>query len=303
MSGSYTAILGLSPSRAARSPALWNAVFEAEGIDCRFHPMDVEEADLARLVAALRADPRFLGGSVAVPHKSAIVPLLDRVEPAAARIGAVNVVYRDGATLVGANTDGAGALSCLLDSLRAQSLGGRKVALMGVGGAGRAVAAYVAESLGDTGELVLCNRTRGTAEALATALPGRISVDGLAPADATLAGAAVLINCTTLGYMPPAGSGQAQPGGLLTPLGPTTDPVANFAGSLAALGKLSAGALVYDIIYQPVESMLLIQARSLGLPVLNGLCMNLEQAVIAFLRVFPDRVGPERVRAVMGGVA
>jgi shikimate dehydrogenase len=105
----YAAILGLAPSKGARSPTLWNAAFAAAGLDAVMCPFDVTEANLAGLVAALKADPRYIGGSVAMPHKQGLVPLLDRLEPEAERIGAVNAIYRDGDDLVGANTDGAGA--------------------------------------------------------------------------------------------------------------------------------------------------------------------------------------------------
>jgi len=82
-------IVGERPSKGARSPSLWNAVFTAERLDLRFHPFDVDGPALPPLVAALKADPRFIGGSVAVPYKTAILGLLDRVEPVAARIGAL----------------------------------------------------------------------------------------------------------------------------------------------------------------------------------------------------------------------
>ncbi|MGB1006871.1 MAG: hypothetical protein ACPGVX_06820, partial [Thalassobaculaceae bacterium] len=90
----FAAILGLTPSKGARSPVLWNAAFEAAGDNACMVPMDVSEANLAALVDVLRADRRYLGGAVAVPHKQGLLPLLDHLEPEAARIGAVNALYR-----------------------------------------------------------------------------------------------------------------------------------------------------------------------------------------------------------------
>ncbi|MDE0810299.1 MAG: hypothetical protein OSB69_13385, partial [Alphaproteobacteria bacterium] len=139
--GRYAAILGLSPSKGARSPTLWNAAFAAAGADAVMRPFDVTAANLPVLVAALKADARYIGGSVAVPHKQGLVPLLDRLEPEAERIGAVNAIYRDGAGLVGANTDGAGALEQLRGLV--DDLKNRHAIMLGLGGAGLAVAAYL----------------------------------------------------------------------------------------------------------------------------------------------------------------
>ena len=161
----YAAILGLSPSKGARSPMLWNAAFAAAGADAVMHPFDVGEAKLADLVAALRRDARYIGGSVAVPHKQGLVGLLDRLEPEAERIGAVNAIYRDGDDLVGANTDGAGALAQLQGAV--DDLGSRHVLLLGLGGAGLAVATYLAANVA---RLKLANRTDATAKAFAERL-------------------------------------------------------------------------------------------------------------------------------------
>ena len=109
----YAAILGASPSKGARSPLLWNAAFAAAGIDAVMHPMDTTAETLGAVVATLKADPRYMGGAVTMPHKQAIVAYLDRLEPEAERIGAVNAIWRDDdGALVGGNTDGAGALAC-----------------------------------------------------------------------------------------------------------------------------------------------------------------------------------------------
>ena len=102
----FAAILGLTPSKGARSPQLWNAAFTAASIDAAMVPMDVTPENLAGLVAALKADKRYIGGAVAVPHKQEIAKLLDRLEPEAERIGAVNAIYRDGDELVGERAAG-----------------------------------------------------------------------------------------------------------------------------------------------------------------------------------------------------
>lgn len=274
---SYTAILGLNPSKGARSPLLWNAAFKAAGIDAFMHPMDVRPENLATVVAALKADTRYLGGAVAVPHKQAIGGLLDRIEPEAEKIGAVNAIYRAGGQLVGANTDGAGALSQIEDLVGgAEALKAKHLTLIGLGGAGIAVAAFLADR---TAGLRIANRTYSVAVEAARRLgadPVKMPLthDVLAMTD-------VLVNCTTVGYQD----------------GPEGSPV-----PVEALAHLPEGATVYDIIYQPRETPLLKAAASHGFATRDGLGMNLDQAVIAWLKANPDTLMLEAVRVAMAAV-
>ncbi|UUX48368.1 shikimate dehydrogenase [Nisaea acidiphila] len=272
----YAVILGLTPSRGARSPLLWNAAFKAACIDAAMVPMDVTPANLAGLVAALKADKRYIGGAVAVPHKQAIAALLDRLEPEAERIGAVNAIYRDGDDLVGANTDGAGALSQIEDAL--PDLASRKAVLIGLGGAGIAVAAYLA---GAVKELAVANRTEAKAKEAAIRLGDNVSSVPLPLTTEQLSDCGVLVNCTTAGY-------QDGPAG--TPLGAEADTL---------ITALPSDALVYDIIYQPLETELLGKAAARGLKTRNGLGMNLDQAVIAFQKANPGALTIDRVRDAM----
>jgi shikimate dehydrogenase len=294
----YAGIIGERPSRGARSPALWNAVFQAEALDVRFHPFDVDGPALKPLVAALRADARFIGGSVAVPHKAAILGLLDRIEPVAERIGAVNALYRDGPALVGANTDGAAALAVLRRHLGAERLGSRRIVLLGTGGAGAAVAAYVADDLDSGSRLLLANRDRRKADAMACRLGGAASAVDWPPRHDEMAAVDVLINCTSVGFAPAGGAR----GALRTALAAPADPVANFKDSLAAVAVLPSSALVFDIVYEPRITMLMHIAAARGLKTVGGLEMNLEQAVVAFAKAVPA-VGLDRIRAVMATVS
>jgi shikimate dehydrogenase len=270
----YAAILGATPSKGARSPLLWNAAFRAAGIDAVMHPMDTRPEKLGAVVAVLKSDPRFVGGAVAVPHKQAVGAFLDRLEPEAARIGAVNAIYRDGDSLVGANTDGAGALSQIEILVGgAAVLKTRRATLIGLGGAGLAVAAYLA---GRTASLTLANRTRATADAASQKL-GAIAVDyPLSPE--VLEATDLLINATTIGH----------------PDGREGSPVAD-----ALLAALPDDAAVYDVIYHPSPTPLLAAAQARGLAICDGLGMNLDQAVIAFDKALPGALPMDRIRAAM----
>jgi shikimate dehydrogenase len=275
----YAAILGLAPSKGARSPSLWNAAYAAAGADAVMHPFDVTEANLAGLVSALKADPRYIGGSVAVPHKQGLLPLLDRLEPEAERIGAVNAIYRDGADLVGANTDGAGALAQLRGLV--DDLGSRHALVLGLGGAGLAVAAYLAENVAS---LRLANRTAETAQTFADRLGGKVKAVPLPRSSADLRGVNLIVNCTSIGF---------QDGDQGSSLGDNSE---------ALLDAMPDDTVIYDIIYQPAETELLRQAKVIGLMTLNGLGMNQDQAVIAFEKANPGLSTIDEIRHAMQSV-
>jgi shikimate dehydrogenase len=131
-------LLGDPVSRSL-SPGMQNAAFEALGIDCRYVLREVNRADLAGAIAELRADDRILGANVTIPHKESVIAFLDDLDAQAARIGAVNTVSRQGARLKGWNTDIEGFQRALAEGPRGG--GYRRVAIMGAGGAARAVAA------------------------------------------------------------------------------------------------------------------------------------------------------------------
>jgi shikimate dehydrogenase len=150
-------LLGDPVSRSL-SPGMQNAAFEALGIDCQYVLREVNRADLAGAIAELRADDRILGANVTIPHKESVIAFLDDLDPQAARIGAVNTVSRKGARLKGWNTDVDGFRRALAEQLPSPLAGetrgndpspargggqggGWHVALIGAGGAARAVAA------------------------------------------------------------------------------------------------------------------------------------------------------------------
>lgn len=280
----YAAIVGATPSRGSRSVELWNRAYSKFHSDCRMLPLDVSpKSDLGEVVSALRVDERYIGGAVALPYKSAIAPLLDRLEPEAAVIGAVNCIYRDGVDLIGANTDGAGALSSLTDV----DLSETTVLVIGIGGAGKAVAAYVAPEAKAT---VLTGRSLDAAKALTVKLP-RTSVRPIADLHAVLPGTGVIINCTSCGFEQGTSAG-------LTPLSARQESVANNAEARELLALLPKPAVVFDIIYLPTQTPLLRLAADLGHRTINGIAMNREQAVLAFMKTNSPRQSAAEIRQV-----
>jgi shikimate dehydrogenase len=142
---SFVLLLGDPVSRSL-SPAMQNAAFEAIQIDCRYLVRQIGRAELASTIAEIRADAQVLGANVTIPLKEAVIPLLDELDPMAARVGAVNTISRVGRRLRGSNTDVVGFRRALDDC--GYQVAARAVAVVGAGGAARAVVAAL-QSLTD----------------------------------------------------------------------------------------------------------------------------------------------------------
>jgi shikimate dehydrogenase len=271
----FAVILGANPSQGARSPGLWNAAFRAHGLDAEMLPIDILPARLNGMLDLLEKEPSFIGGAIAVPHKEAVAQWLgERLTPETKAIGAVNCLYRgvDG-RLMGTNTDGEGALASFKKEFG--PLTGKNVLLMGSGGAGKAVSAYFAKAVKPDGRLTIVSRSptgKVVAERMGVAW---LSWDDIISA---LPGADVLVNCTTVGSGARANE---------SPLSETQ------------LSALPAHSIVFDIIYQPSPTVLLYRAKARGLPILDGVSMNLEQAVSAFDHAVPRQAGSAVTRGAM----
>ena len=243
------------PVAHSLSPRLHGYWLRHHGIDGAYLPLAVKPERLGPALRAL-ADLGFAGCNLTVPHKEAALLVLDEIEPEARRIGAVNTVrVRADGTLHGWNTDIEGFAQSLAAGVPGWSPAGLPVAVIGAGGAARAV---VAALLGlGASDIRLVNRSADRAEALAGALGGPIRVLGWDDMAAALAGAALLVNTTSLGMT-------GQP-----PL--TID-----------LRPLPPAAVIADIVYAPLETSLLSAARARGHRTVDGLGMLLHQAVPGF---------------------
>jgi shikimate dehydrogenase len=244
----YAEVIG-DPIAHSKSPLIHRFWLEALGIAADYRATHVPEADLPAFFAGRAADPHWRGCNVTVPHK---VAALDHVpDPGDLRgsIGAINTVFRgqDGG-LIGTNTDAAGFLSPIADV----DLAGAPVVVIGAGGAARAV--LFALSKVGVGKVTLLNRTplKGAALLAKFGLKG----DAL-PLDGKLPPAALLVNTSTLGM-----KGQ-----------PPLD---------LNLGAMPDDAIVYDIVYAPLETPLLAAATARGLDTVDGLEMLVGQAALAF---------------------
>jgi shikimate dehydrogenase len=276
------------PVGHSRSPAMQQAALDALGILARYELWDTPAEALAARVASLR-EPNMLGANVTIPHKLAVVPLLDEVSPEALRVaGVVNTIVREesptGVRLIGHNTDVAGLAATLRDA--GAELKGRRVVLLGAGGSAQAVAGLAARD-GAAG-LVVAARRSEAAESLLADVVARL---GKLPAEAralhlgnALELARVLERCDVLVNATSVGMSDAS----ACPLDP------------ALLRRMPAGAFVLDIVYTPPETALLRAAREAGLAAANGLGMLLHQGAASFA-LWTGREAPlEVMRAALG---
>ena len=240
------------PIGHSRSPRLHGYWLREYGIDGAYLPFAVPPGQVEAALRGLAA-LGIRGSNVTQPHKRAVLEAIDEVEGLAARIGAVNtVVVQDDGSLVGSNTDAFGFLAALAQDAPGWRAPAGPAVVLGAGGASRAIVAALLDA--EAPEVRLLNRTRERAEALAADMDdSRLIVDDWSARSEALAGAALLVNATSLGM-----AGQ-----------PALE---------IALDDLPAAAVVNDIVYIPLETELLAAARARGNAGVDGLSMLLHQA-------------------------
>jgi len=260
----------LHPAGHTRSPAMHNAAYRALGLDAEFLAFDVPPAELERTIARFRREGvRQL--AVSIPHKEAMLALVDEVEPVARTIGAINTVLRVGKRLVGTNTDWLGALRALE---RVVPVAGQRAVVLGAGGTARALV-YGLRERGC--EVHVLNRTVERAETLVRSLGAAAS----GPLEALAERApAIVVNTTSVG------------------LGEDRSPVPATA--------LSAGMVVLDAVYSPERTRLLRDAEARGARVVGGKWMLVYQALEQlrrFAALLPAGPSPTAIDAVVDVMA
>lgn len=262
-----------SPVSHSKSPRLHGHWLSRMGIAGHYIPMDVVQDDLKDVLQML---PKmgFVGVNVTVPHKETVLGLADHVTDRAALIGAANtLIFREDGTIHADNTDGYGFIENLRQGAPDWDPAAGPAAVIGAGGAARAVVASLAE-VGVT-EIRLSNRTRARAEALRSEFGPKVEVYDWVQAGNMIEGASLVVNTSTLGMV---GKPEFR----------------------VPLDGLSPDALVTDIVYTPLRTKLLTTAEELGCTTVDGLGMLLHQAVPGFERWFGARPEvDEKTRAVL----
>jgi shikimate dehydrogenase len=241
-----------NPVAHSVSPAMQNTAFQALKLNYMYLAFQVPPAALSEAINVVRG-LGFRGANITIPHKTAVMPLLDNIDPHAKRIGAVNTIVNNQGKLTGYNTDGPGFLVALRHGGFEPK--GEKAVVIGAGGAARAVVF----ALRDAGAIVaIVNRSHESTVNLAKETGSssfELSDSGLKSA---MPGASLVVNTTSVGMSPNADS---------TPL-PTH--------------WLKRELVVFDTIYQPRQTRLLREAEAVGCLALGGLEMLVEQGALGF---------------------
>ena len=249
------------PLSHSLSPAFQQAAFNHYGLDVRYLAWETPPEGLAEEVAKLRSGD-FIGANVTIPHKESVIALLDEVDPLAQSIGAVNTIVKTAGRLVGHNTDAHGFMRELKEDGNFEP-NGKRVLLLGAGGAARAAAFALCRE--GVASITIANRNVSRAETLAAALHNdAVSVLAAMLDDTTLEPVALesdlIVNCTSVGMRHGEAEGQ-------TPL---------------SGGIIPHEAVVMDMVYNPQNTPFLAGARSAGATALGGMPMLIYQGAAAF---------------------
>ncbi len=267
----YLGVIG-HPLKESLSPVIQQAALDHLRLDIQYEAWPTPKDGLETRVSGLRA-PSVLGANVTIPHKEAVLPMLDELDDLVNKVGAVNTIVNHEGRLHGHNTDVAGFLRALREDAGFDPTN-RRVLIAGAGGAARAVVVALVEA--SAASVTLINRTYSRATRLVSdlrPLTGDTKLDALpemyASWAATLGSCDLLVNCTSVGS---AGARQEKE-------------------SPVPLDALRSSLLVYDLIYRPAETPLMAAARRCGARVLGGLPMLIYQGAASF-KMWTGREAP-----------
>lgn len=257
------AVLG-DPIGHSMSPQMHNDLFDFYHIDAAYLPFHVKPENLKDAIKGLKA-LGAAGFNVTIPHKSAVIPFLDEVDDLALSIGAVNTVVNQEGILVGYNTDGPGFIKGLEPFVT--SFSEQRILVIGAGGAARAI--YFSLAKMDPAVVDLANRTLETAETLVKECPYSVSTNvfSLEDAGGNIGNYDLIVQTTGIGMYPSV----------------TEQPI--------PLENMKEQALVCDIIYNPLHTQFLQEAKKRGARIQNGIEMFVYQGALAFEKwtgIFPD---------------
>nr|WP_258398955.1 shikimate dehydrogenase [Brevibacillus laterosporus] len=255
---SKTTMVGLfgRPVGHSLSPVMHNTAFEHNQLPYAYAAFQVDDHQIKEAVEAIRA-LGMRGVNVTIPHKIAVIPYLDKIDPLAERIGAVNTIVNEDGTLIGYNTDGTGYVRSLLEETGINPTE-QVVTLLGAGGAARAVACTLVER--GVKEIRIVNRSLERAEMLAMALGSQIPVRvySFSQAEQAILDSTLLINTTSIGMYP------------------------HIHEMPVDKECLRADLIVSDLIYNPLETKLLQHAKAIGATHHSGVGMFINQGGLAY---------------------
>ncbi|GAW99880.1 shikimate dehydrogenase [Secundilactobacillus mixtipabuli] len=279
MVDAHTSLYGFiaKPARHSLSPLIHNTSFQALGINSVYLAFDVEQSQFENAVQSMRALP-IRGINVSMPYKQQIIKYLDELTPVAKQLRAVNTVINRSGRLIGDSTDGEGFINALADEQ--VSVKGKRVAVLGAGGAGRAI---ILATANEGAEVVVFKRQNGTFNELKQRLASWSDHIRVLPYEdedqmaAELQQADVIVNTTNLGMADD-----------------TRSPV-----SPQVMAVLHTGQIIADAIYAPLETPFLAQAKQQGCHTMNGLGILVQQAAGSFNRWMGQKMPIDKVKNVI----
>lgn len=264
------AVIG-NPIAHSMSPAIHNAGYDALDLNFIYFPCEVENVE--GMLEGMRAMHNFRGLSVTIPHKMSIIPLVDEINEVDKHIGSINTIVKEGDKLIGLGTDGPGALKAFHDA--DVDLTGKVILILGCGGVARAIAFSLAAQAG-VSELVLLDIDEGFLNGLATDLSKGTAtkITSALLDDQNLSEAMnrsdVIINCTPIGMHPKDDA------------------------TVVPQDLFREGQVIFDAVYNPLETRLLKEAKERGCKTISGVEMFINQAVLQFER-FTGKDAPVEV--------
>lgn len=239
------------PVSHSLSPRLHGYWLKQYAIPGEYSAFSITSVGLPAFIEGLRQQPDMRGVNLTIPHKEAVIPLLDEVDELAKHIGAVNTVVVKGGKLFGSNTDVYG----FAENIRPHVKATNKAVVLGAGGAAKAIC-WALQEFGFS-RIVVLNRTEARAQELVEQIGGNLAAKRWQERSIALGGADLLVNTTSLGLK-------------------------NSEALDIDLSSLPKTALVTDAVYAPLMTPLLAQSQARGNPIVDGLGMLLHQAVPGF---------------------
>ena len=304
----FVSIIGLKPSKGARSPILWNKAYSKLKISKKMFPFDLKPHKLGKLIYYLKRNNNFFASAVTIPYKEKVISYLDEIDQSASEIGSVNLIVKEKNKLKGYNTDYIG----FQYTLKRISKKVNNILIIGCGGAGKACIigtknkypkANVYLFNRDLNKLRKFNKRIKTNKKNIKILKNFIDFKKLKKID-------LIINTTSLGfdseitsiksnfkYFSPISFSEIKFNKLTTKEKEINAIIENILDTFTFL-KTNSNAIIFDIIYQPSRSLIMKIGQKIGLRTINGLEMNFMQAVQAF-KIVNKKIKINKIISVM----
>ncbi len=292
----YSLIIGLNPSKGARSPTLWNKVYKNLKINCKMYPVDISKKNLPKFIKEIKKDKNFVGSAVTMPYKEVIIRYIDEVHLSVKKIKSINTIVKKNNKLIGYNTDYLACKKTLTKFKRR-----KKILILGAGGVGKSAILSAAEVFKKAKIFIYNRNYRKLLKFSSNLKNNNIKILKNFNMISKMTGVDMVVNATSVGF----DLWQKNKKGyfnlnIFSPIGVSKrlnfvkyKNYSNFFKKNIEIFKKNAFSTfeffnknkkcdVFDIIYYPAETPLIKISNQFSNKVFNGLDMNLDQAVLGF---------------------